>query len=190
MYITIMKKYVLPALRLTLIFAIFFCAIYTFIVMASSMLVPEKFSFGKMNNGYYYSIGQKFSSDKYFWSRPSAVEYNAAASGGSNKGPSNPDYLHSVQLRIDTLLHYNPDIELSDIPWDIVTASGSGLDPHISVQAAMIQVPRISKIRKVSPDILKKTIKDLTEKPMFGIFGTEKIHVLTLNLALDSISHF
>jgi K+-transporting ATPase ATPase C chain len=87
-------------------------------------------------------------------------------------------------------LHYNPDIELSDIPSDIVTASGSGLDPHISVQAAMIQVPRISKIRKISPDILKKTIKDLTEKPMFGIFGTEKIHVLTLNLALDSISHF
>ena len=135
-------------------------------------------------------IGQQFSQAKYFWSRPSAVEYNAAASGGSNKGPSNPDYLHSVQLRIDTLLHYNSDIELSDIPSDIVTASGSGLDPHISVQAAMIQVPRISKIRKVSPDILKKTIKDLTEKPMFGIFGTEKIHVLTLNLALDSISHF
>ena len=85
----------------------------------------------------YKLIGQKFTDDKYFWSRPSAVDYNAAGSGGSNKGPTNPDYLKTVQDRIDSFLVHNPGIKKEEIPSELVTASGSGQDPDISVQGSL-----------------------------------------------------
>lgn len=94
---------------------------------------------------HYENIAQNFSDDKYFSSRPSAVNYNAAGSGGSNKGPSNPDYLATVQARIDTFMMHNPEVRKSDIPSDLVTASGSGEDPNISIQGAFVQIPRIAK---------------------------------------------
>ena len=96
---------------------------------------------------YYENIGQKFDKDEYFWSRPSAVDYNAAGSGASNKGASNKEYLQEVEKRIETILKHNPEIKKSEIPMDLITASGSGLDPNISVQAAKIQIKRISKIK-------------------------------------------
>ncbi len=133
----------------------------------------------------YENIGQKFTAPEYFWSRPSAVDYNAAATGGSNKGPTNPDYLKLVQERIDTLLKYNPGIKKSDIPADMVTATGGGLDPHISVQGAMFQIPRVAKERNLSEQQVRKLVNESIEKPLLGIFGTERINVLRLNLKLD-----
>lgn len=131
------------------------------------------------------NIGQKFTDPKYFWGRPSAVDYNAASTGGSNKGPTNPDYLRTVRDRIDTLLKYNPWIKKSDIPADMVTASGSGIDPHISVQGAMFQIPRISKIRKLDEHEIKMLVENNIEKPWLGLFGPERVNVLRLNIDLD-----
>lgn len=182
-----MKNNILPAIRLTIVCLVFFCGFYTLIVLGISKVVPERMSFDKSENGFYTTVGQGFTSDKYFSSRPSAVSYNAAGSGGSNKGPSNPDYLAEVQGRIDTFLVHNPGIDKSDIPSDLVTASGSGIDPNISVQGAKVQLKRIAKIRKISEDSLNQLIQEHTEKPLLGLFGTEKINVIKLNLSLDKL---
>lgn len=134
----------------------------------------------------YENIGQKFTDEAYFQGRPSAVNYNAAGSAGSNKGGANPDYLAAVQARIDTFLVHNPGIHASQIPADLVTASGSGLDPNISVQGANIQVPRIARLRKRDEHHVYNLVKTYTEKPLLGIFGTEKVNVLKLNMALKA----
>lgn len=185
-----MKENIFPAIRLTVICLLFFSGIYTLIVLGVAQLAPNK---GKGEivtaNGktYYSNIGQKFTDDKYFYSRPSAVGYNAAGAGGSNKGPSNPDYLAEVQARIDTFLVHNSGVKKSEIPSDIVTASGGGLDPHISVLAATIQVKRIAKIRDIAEANLQQLIISNTEKPLLGLLGTERINVLKLNMALDNL---
>ena len=132
----------------------------------------------------YELLGQKFTDDKYFWSRPSAVEYNAAGSAGSNKGPSNPGYLKIVQERIDSFLAHNPGITKEQIPAEMVTASGSGLDPHISPAAANIQVKRIAAIRNIDEQKLLKLIEEHTGKP---VFGPTVVNVLKLNIALDKL---
>lgn len=187
-----MKKNIFPAIRLTIVCIVFFCGFYTMIVYGVAKALPNK-GYGELvsQNGktYYANVGQKFSNDKYFWSRPSAVDYNGSGSAGSNKGPSNPEYLEQVQQRIDTFLKHNPSIAKSDIPSDIVTASGSGLDPDISVEAALVQVKRIAAIRNVSESNLQQLIKQQTEQPMLQAFGTAKINVLKLNLALDQFSN-
>ncbi|MBL7942867.1 MAG: potassium-transporting ATPase subunit C [Flavobacteriales bacterium] len=180
-----MKSNLIPAIRLTLVCLVFFCGIYTLTVLGISKLVPEKWAFAKTADGYYPNVGQAFTGDAYFWSRPSAVAYNAAGSGGSNKGPSNPDYLAEVQARIDTFMVHNPGVKREEIPSDLVTASGSGLDPHISVQAARVQVARIAAIRHTSEEAILKIIEQEIEKPFLGFLGMEKINVLKLNLALD-----
>jgi len=183
-----MKNNILPAIRLTLVCLVFFCCIYTLSIYGISELAPRNWSFSKNEMGYYENVGQSFTSDKYFWSRPSAVNYNAAGSGGSNKGPSNPDYLAEVQARIDTFLLHNPGITKEEIPSDLVTASGSGIDPNISVQAAKVQVKRIAAIRNISEMTINQIIEQQTEKPFLGLFGPEKINVLSLNVQLDKIS--
>jgi K+-transporting ATPase ATPase C chain len=187
-----MKQHILPAVKLTLICVVFFCGIYTFAILGIAQLAPNK------GNGQTISVngkvvgytleGQNFSNDKYFWSRPSAVAYNAAGSGGSNKGPSNPDYLKDVQSRIDTFLVHNPDIKKEDIPSELVTASGSGLDPHVSLQGATIQIPRIPKTRNLTIDRVKSLVEIHTEKPLLGLFGTETVNVLQLNIDLDKLN--
>jgi K+-transporting ATPase ATPase C chain len=182
-----MKNNIIPAIRLTLVCLVFFCGVYTIAVYGVSKLAPESMSFAKTKAGYYENIGQNFTKDKYFNSRPSAVGYNAAGSGGSNKGPSNPDYLAEVQARIDTFLAHNPEVKKEDIPSDLVTASGSGLDPNISVAAAKVQVKRIAKIRGIAEANLQQLIISNTEAPLLGLFGTEKINVLNLNLELDNL---
>lgn len=135
----------------------------------------------------YVNIGQKFTMDKYFWGRPSASDYNAAATSASNLGPSNPEYLKAVKARIDTFLVHNPGVKASDIPVEMVTTSGSGLDPHISPRGALIQVERISRIRGIPKIKLTNLVKEYTEKPLLGLLGPERVNVLRLNLALDSI---
>ena len=186
-----MKQHILPAIRLTLVCMVFFSGIYTAVVWSIAKLTPNKGQADTITqNGkkYYSNIAQNFSDDKYFSSRPSAVAYNAAGAGGSNKGPSNPDYLKDVQGRIDSFLVHNPAIQKSEIPSDLVTASGGGLDPNISVQAANVQTKRIAKIRNIAEANIQQLIISNTEKPLLGLFGTEKINVLKLNLALDNLS--
>lgn len=132
----------------------------------------------------YKLLGQKFTDDKYFWGRPSTVEYNAAGSAGSNKGPSNPGYLKTVQDRIDSFLVHNPGTRKEQIPAEMVTASGSGLDPHISPASAKIQVKRIAATRKIGEQKLIALIEEHTDKP---IFGPTVVNVLELNIALDKL---
>ncbi len=130
---------IFQALRLTIISLVFFSGVYTLLIWGAAQLAPGK---GKgrtiTENGktYYAGIGQAFTKDDYFNSRPSAVDYNAAGSGGSNKGPSNEAYLATVQARIDTFLAHNPGYTEKDIPVELVTASASGLDPDLSIKAA------------------------------------------------------
>lgn len=135
----------------------------------------------------YALIGQKFTQDRYFNSRPSAVEYNAAGSAGSNKGPSNPDYLKVVQARIDTFLVHNPGMEKSQIPAELVTASGSGLDPDLSPAAAKIQVARVAKVRGIAAERLNQLVDEHTKGPLLGLFGPSTVNVLKLNVALDAL---
>lgn len=183
-----MKNNIISAFRLTLVCFLFFCGVYTVIVFGISKLVPETMSFAKTKAGFYENVGQNFTEDKYFNSRPSAVGYNAAGSGGSNTGPSNPDYLSEVQARIDTFLVRNPGIKKEEIPSDLVTASGSGIDPNISPQAARIQVKRIAKIRNISENTIHQLVEQHTEKPFLGLAGTEVINVLKINYTLDHLN--
>lgn len=185
-----MKTNIFPAIKLTIICLIFFSGLYTIIILGIAQIMPNG---GKVNtisqNGktYYDNIGQNFTEDKYFNSRPSAVGYNAAGSGGSNKGATNPEYLAVVQARIDTFMVHNQGIKKASIPVELVTASGSGLDPNISVGGAKVQVKRIAKIRNISEEKLLQLIDSQTEKPLLGFMGTSKINVLKLNLALESM---
>lgn len=185
-----MKKEILPAIKLTGLCIILLAVIYPLIVWGIAQVAPNNGRGKVLNHNsktYYSNIGQLFNEDKYFWSRPSAVDYNAAGSGGSNKAASNEEYIANVQARIDTFLVHNPDVNKSEIPVDLVTASGSGLDPHISVQAAKVQVKRIAKVRGIEEAHLQQLILLNTEKPFLGLFGPERINVLKLNLALDGI---
>ncbi|HVX52384.1 MAG TPA: K(+)-transporting ATPase subunit C [Chitinophagaceae bacterium] len=186
-----MKQHILPAIRLTIVCIFFFCGIYTLIIYGIAQFAPAK---GKgevitVNNktAGFKLIGQSFTQDKYFWSRPSAVGYNAAGSGGSNKGPSNPDYLQQVQDRIDTFLVHNPGVKKEEIPSDLVTASGSGEDPDISPEAARVQVKRIAAVRGIDETKVAALVEQHIDAPLFGILGTKKVNVLKLNIALDAL---
>lgn len=186
-----MKRYILQSIRLTLVLMILLCVIYPLAVA-----IAGKFSIGNgggekvIKNGKvigYTLLGQSFTHPQYFWGRPSVVDYNAAGSAGSNKGPSNPDYLKEVADRIDTLVKYHPYLKRSEIPADLVTASGSGLDPDISVQAATVQVKRIATYRNLREDQVAMLVERNTQKPLFGLFGPSKVNVLNLNNALDDL---
>ncbi len=186
-----MKKYLFPSLKLTIVMIILCSVLYPLLIAGIGKMAPgagkgETLTVNGKVVGY-AKVGQSFTEDKYFQGRPSAVDYNASGSGGSNKGPSNPDYLKTVQDRVDSFLVHNPEIKKSEIPTDIVTASASGLDPNISVQAAKIQVKRIAKIRGISESNLQQLIVNNTEKPLAGMFGPEKINVLKINIALDNL---
>lgn len=186
-----MKQHILPALRLTLVCVLFFCGIYTLFIWLFAQAAPAKGEGETITvNGKvvgYALIGQSFTQDKYFWSRPSAVAYNAAGSGGSNKGPTNPDYLKDVQSRIDSFLVHNPGIRKEEIPSELVTASGSGQDPNLSQKGALVQVSRIAKARNIKEEDIMKLVESNTEKPLLGLFGPEKVNVLKLNIALDAL---
>ena len=185
-----MKKNLLISLKLTLVMLILCSVLYPLLIAGVGKAAPgggkgETLSVNGKVVGYRL-IGQKFTEDKYFWSRPSAVDYNAAGSAGSNKGPSNPDYLKIVQDRIDTFLVHNPGIKKEEIPADIVTASGSGLDPDISPASAYVQVKRIARVRGLSEENVKTLVDDHITKPFLGM-GPSKVNVLKLNIALDEL---
>ena len=132
-------------------------------------------------------IGQPFDDPKYFWGRPSATSpypYNAASSSGSNLSPTNPALVKSVQERVDALRAADPGNTLP-VPVDLVTASGSGLDPHISPAAALYQVNRVAKARKLEPAVVREVVERHIEGRQWGFLGEPRVNVLALNLALD-----
>jgi K+-transporting ATPase ATPase C chain len=186
-----MRKYILPCLKLTLVMIVICSVLYPLVVAAVGWLTPGR------GNGVtvvehgsvvgYANIGQKFTDDKYFWSRPSAVGYNAAGSGGSNKGPGNPDYLKDVHAHIDSFLAHNPGVRREDIPAELVTYSGSGLDPDLSPAGALVQVKRIATVRHMPAERVVALVDEYMERPLWGIFGPAKVNVLKLNIALDKI---
>lgn len=181
----------IQSLRLTAVLLVLLCVIYPLFIAGIGHFSKGKGGGEKvMKDGKvvgYAALGQSFTKPEYFWGRPSAVGYNAAGSGGSNKGPSNEEYLKQVSDRIDTLLKYNPAIKKADIPADMVTASGSGLDPDISEQGASIQISRIAAYRKLDVNKVKDLVAKNTEPPFLGLFGPSKINVLKLNVALDAL---
>ena len=133
-------------------------------------------------------IGQTFDDPSYFWGRPSATGptgYNAAASSGSNLGPTNPVLLDNIRARVEAIRAAHPD-QTRTVPVDLVTASASGLDPHISPAAAEYQVGRVAKARNLSEDKLRELILSNTEGRSFGVLGESRVNVLRLNLALDA----
>ena len=133
-------------------------------------------------------IGQPFDDPKYFWSRPSATSPfgdNAGASSGSNLSPTNPDLIKAVQGRVDALRAADPG-NTAPVPVDLVTASGSGLDPHISPAAAFYQAPRVAKARKLDPEAVRLVVERHIEGRFLGFLGEPRVNVLALNLALDS----
>ncbi|GAC1437765.1 MAG: K(+)-transporting ATPase subunit C [Sediminibacterium sp.] len=183
-----MQQHILPAIRLTLFSLFFFCGVYTVVILGIAQLAPDKglgetVTVNGKSVGYRLE-GQSFTADKYFNGRPSATDYNAAGSSGSNRGPSNPVYLKQVRDRIDSFLVHNPAIKKEEIPADLVTASGSGLDPDISPEAAYIQVSRIAKLRNTREEKLKALIDAAIKKPILGI---QRVNVLQLNIALDQL---
>jgi len=132
-------------------------------------------------------IGQPFSAPGYFWGRPSAtapMPYNAAGSSGSNQGPLNPALAEAVKGRIAALHAADPG-QRAPVPVDLVTASASGLDPHVSPAAALYQLDRVARARGASHDALQELVERHTERPLLGIFGEARVNVLALNLALD-----
>ena len=134
-------------------------------------------------------IGQPFGDPKYFWGRPSATApypYNAGASSGSNLGPTNPALVEAVKARVEALRAADPG-NAAPIPVDLVTASGSGLDPHISPAAAEYQVNRLARARGLAPETVRKLVARYTEGRQWGLFGEPRVNVLLLNRALDGL---
>ncbi len=185
-----MRTHILPSIILTALLLVLCTVVYSVILWGVAQAAPNQgkgFVVEQNGKTYYANVGQTFDDDRYFWSRPSAVGYNAAGSAGSNKGPSNADYLAQVQARIDTFLVHNPGIARSQIPADMVTASGSGLDPHISPQGAQVQVARVARVRNLPETQVRELVEQHIEGPWLGMFGPSRVNVLKLNLALDNL---
>ena len=130
-------------------------------------------------------IAQKFTKPEYFRARPSGVDYNAASTGGTNYGPSNPDHLAAVRERLDAVTQQE-GVTAAQVPSEMVTASGAGMDPHIPPAAADLQVARVAAARGVTPDRVRALVAAHTEAPTLGFLGRARVNVLELNLALDA----
>ncbi len=183
-----------PAILMLIIFTVICGGIYPAVVTGVAQAVfpkQAKGSFITDKSGKETGsalIGQPFSDPKYFWPRPSATPefgYNPAASGGSNAGPTNPDYLKTVGDRVKAL--QNSGIS-GKIPAELVQASASGLDPHISPEAAKVQIARVAKARGMSEEDLTKLVATHTEGRQLGFLGEPRVNVLELNLKLDALT--
>ncbi|RYU76446.1 potassium-transporting ATPase subunit KdpC [Hymenobacter persicinus] len=187
-----MKQNLLPALRLTLVLLVVCCLIYPVLVWAGAQLAPAAGQGVTVRHRGrvvgYANVGQKFDQPRYFNSRPSAVDYNAAGSAGSNKGPTNPAYLAEVHTRVEAFLQQNPTVAPGQVPAELVTASGSGLDPHLSPAGAYAQVERVARLRHLPVARVRALVAAHVEEPLIVFFGPAKVNVLALNVALDELS--
>lgn len=186
-----MKAQLRPALTIFLFLTLITGVVFPLVVTGIAQVVfshQANGSFIDVNGKLYGSelIGQQFTDPRYFWGRPSAAAYSAAASSGSNLAPTNPSLQELVQARVDALKAADPTNTLP-IPVDLVTASASGLDPQISVAAALYQVHRVAAARGWSEADVRSLVAQYTEGRQFGIFGEPHVNVLLLNLALDGI---
>ena len=136
------------------------------------------------------NVGQQFTKDIYFWGRPSCAGdgYDAANSCGSNKGPTNPEYLAEVETRIDTFLVHHPYLKREEVPAEMVTASGSGLDPDITAESARVQVKRVADARNLDEHLVAELVEKSIERPLLDFFSPAKVNVLKLNVALDKLN--
>ena len=159
-------KTLLKSIKITLVFCVFFSVFYILVLWLFARVAGPNI---------------------YFWGRPSCAGdgYDATSSSGSNKGPTNPEYLAEVKSRIDTFLVHHPYLSRKDVPAEMVTASGSGLDPDITPQSAYVQVKRVAQARGMDVEEVRRIVDKAVEKPLLGVFGTEKVNVLKLNIALE-----
>jgi K+-transporting ATPase ATPase C chain len=183
---------ILPALRMLLVLSVLTGVAYPLVVTGiaqlafpgpanGSLIVADGKTVGST------LVGQPFDDPKYFWSRPSATSpqpYNAMASNGSNQGARNPALADAVSARIKALRDADPG-NASPVPVDLITASGSGLDPHISIAAAAYQAPRVARVRGISIDQVMALVAAHEEGRTFAVIGEPRVNVLELNLALD-----
>lgn len=186
-----MKAQLRPALTIFLFLTLLTGVVYPLVVTGIAQVFFHHQANGSLINmdGKLHGsslIGQPFDDPGYFWGRPSAAGYNAAASSGSNFGPLNPSLIEVAKARIDALKAADPTNTLP-IPVDLVTASGSGLDPHISIAAALYQVHRVANARGRSEADIESLVEKYTEGRQFGILGEARVNVLLLNMALDGI---
>ncbi|MFL0400140.1 K(+)-transporting ATPase subunit C [Bacillus nitratireducens] len=182
-----------PIIRITFTFLVLCGIVYPLIVTGIAQAVMKDNADGSL----IYNdedevvgsklIGQNFTDPRYFHGRVSSIEYKAEASGSNNYAPSNPDLAKRVEKSIEDWKKQNPTIPVTEVPIDLVTNSGSGLDPDISPKAASVQVDRISKITNIPKEKLDQLIKDQTEGAALGLFGEDRVNVLKLNLELQKL---
>ncbi|MGF9766840.1 K(+)-transporting ATPase subunit C [Bacillus albus] len=182
-----------PIIRITFTFLVLCGLVYPLIVTGIAQAVMKDNADGSLiyndKNEVIGSklIGQNFTDPRYFHGRVSSIEYKAEASGSNNYAPSNPDLEKRVEKSIEEWKKQNRAVPVTEVPIDLVTNSGSGLDPDISPQAASVQVDRISKLTKIPKETLEQLIKDQTEGAALGLFGEDRVNVLKLNLELQKL---
>jgi K+-transporting ATPase, c chain len=185
-----MKSDLIKSIKITLLFSVFFAVAYVLVLWIIALIAgpnggkPEVVTLNGKIVGV-ANVGQTFTKDIYFWGRPSATNYKADQSGGSNQGPSNPKHLADIEQRIDAFLAHHPYLTRKEVPAEMVTASGSGLDPDITPESAYIQVKRVADARGMRDETVKAIVDKQIEKPFLGIFGKAKVNVLRLNVALE-----
>ncbi|MBK8275599.1 MAG: potassium-transporting ATPase subunit KdpC [Nitrospira sp.] len=189
-----MKEHLRPALTMLLLMTVLTGVVYPLTVTGLAQLFFQEQANGSVivREGKVIGsnlIGQYFDKPEYFWTRPSATTpfpYNAAASGGSNLGPTNPVLIEAVKARVIALRAADPGNDVA-IPVDLVTSSGSGLDPHISPAAALYQVKRVARARGLDEAVVRTLLSEHTEERQFKLLGEQRVNVLQLNLALDAL---
>jgi K+-transporting ATPase ATPase C chain len=184
-----MKSDFLKSIRITLVFCVIFSVFVVVLYAFAHTFTSNKGQVEVVSlNGKIVgadNVGQLFRKNIYFWGRPSAANYQGDASSGSNKGPTNAAYLKDVKCRIDTFQLKHPYLKRSEVPAEMVTSSGSGLDPDISPESAFVQVKRVAKARGMSEESVKSIVDKQIQKPLWGLFGPAKVNVLKLNVALE-----
>jgi len=187
-----MKTYILPAVRILFVLTIFTGIIYPVAMTLFSLVVFPHQANGSMieKDGTIIGselIGQGFTSDKYFNSRPSGIGYNPQPSSGTNWGPTDKRMADSAKARKERFITQNNLPAGTEVPKEMLFVSSSGVDPHISPEATMLQVERIAKVRGLKSETVKKLVRNFTEGAQLGLFGNPRVNVLKLNLALDEI---
>ena len=183
-------KHFMPALRMLIFMTVLTGIVYPLVVTGiSQALFPRQAQGQLLENAEHVVVGstlleQKFTQDKYFWGRPSAVDFNPMPSGGSNLGQASSDLKKAYDDRKALLKKADPEVT-TEPPQDLLFASGSGLDPHISPAASQYQLQRVAKARGMDINRVKKIVDEMTEARQYGLFGEPTVNVLAVNLALD-----